>query len=85
MAKCNSCGAEIVWAKTLSGKAIPINAHPVDDGNIAIDHEGTAIIMTEGEASCATMLVRYKAHFATCPNAAQHRKPRGQGTLNGVA
>jgi hypothetical protein len=25
----------------------------------------------------------YVAHFSTCPNAAQHRKPKGAGTAGG--
>lgn len=39
---CRSCDAEIVWAILPSGKAIPLDAQPVPDGNIAAlrDHRG---------------------------------------------
>ena len=37
MAKCRSCGAEIVWVKTLQGKNMPIDAE-TDDGSGLFDH-----------------------------------------------
>lgn len=40
---CRSCGADIHWIETASGKRMPVNP------------DGTS-------------------HFATCPNADQHRK-----------
>lgn len=36
MPKCKSCGAEIRWAKTPAGKAIPIDEKPSPTGNITL-------------------------------------------------
>ena len=63
---CRSCGAAIVWAKTTTGKSMPLDAEPVPDGNIVL-HEGVAYVTGTGDR---------KSHFATCPNAARHRRGR---------
>lgn len=62
MDKCKSCGADIVWKKTQAGKPVPLN--PPEKR--FIDQDGGRVYV---------MLVdTYVSHFATCPNAAQHRK-----------
>ena len=66
--KCRSCNAEIVWVKTANGKSMPIDAQPYEDGNLALV-DGMALVATEPKGSPL-----YKSHFATCPNAKQHRK-----------
>jgi hypothetical protein len=72
MSACRSCGAEIRWAHTeKSGKLAPFDAEPVADGAWIIEH---------GEARHAGMLEvdapKFTSHFATCPNADDHRKKR---------
>lgn len=69
---CASCSASIFWARTGSGKAIPIDAAPTPTGNVELDGDtakswGTSHEWPEGA-------VRYTSHFATCPHAAEHRK-----------
>lgn len=62
---CGSCGALIVWGVTESNKRIPLDAEP-ERRAVFIGGERSAIVLT------------YRSHFATCPNAAEHRKdPRG--------
>ena len=34
---CSSCGADMVWATTVSGKPIPIDPEPVANGNIELE------------------------------------------------
>ncbi len=34
---CQFCGAEVVWATTEKGKAMPLNAEPVEHGNIWLE------------------------------------------------
>ncbi len=85
MAKCNSCGAEIIWAHTASGKAIPLDAEPVPFGNLVVvpGADGPRALSVNIPGALGP---RYVSHFATCPNANQHRKPRdGQSGLPGVA
>jgi hypothetical protein len=73
--RCRTCGAEIVWATTEKGKAIPIDATPnLLQGNISLEssadpREGPlAKFAKKGESGS------YVSHFATCPQASEHRK-----------
>lgn len=65
-ATCRSCGAAIVWAVTAAGKRMPLDAKPerrlVREGR----QEPPLVVVTD----------TYTSHFATCPNADQHRKPK---------
>lgn len=80
MAKCRSCGAEIIWVKLASGKSMPCDAESV---TYWADDKGDDMVVTpngevvrarlSGEASEATG-IGYISHFATCPNADRHRK-----------
>jgi hypothetical protein len=68
---CRSCGAPIEWRRTVNGKAMPIDAVPTPSGNLVIDgHKVRAA--TEDEKVVPHLL--YTSHFATCPDARQHRK-----------
>lgn len=69
---CRSCGASIIWAQTAKGKDIPIDAEPAPDGNIALIN-GVAHV---DSLFLKSAQMHYKSHFATCPNASQHRKPK---------
>jgi hypothetical protein len=77
VSRCASCKAEILWAWS-GKKRIPIDPELVPDGNVELTPEGdeliakvwgTAHVWPEGEA-------RYRSHFATCPHADRHRRPR---------
>lgn len=61
---CSSCGAAILWAKTPQGKAMPLDAKP--EKRVVLGRQ-------TGEAH---VLDTYLPHWASCPNAAQHRRPR---------
>lgn len=78
MAACRSCAAEILWAKTVAGKSMPLDAEPHPDGNITLGHIGgeeCAIVVTGAERAAVQIEGRplYRSHFATCPNADEHR------------
>jgi len=69
-AKCKSCGAFIFWITTPSGKKTPIDANKSN---------GSAVWVLDANASGGlswrlTSGVGHASHFATCPNAEQHRK-----------
>lgn len=70
--KCQSCGATITWAKTENGRAMPLDAAPVDNGNMQVV-DGVAIIVGD-LLSPGDDGPRYVSHFATCPNSAAHRR-----------
>lgn len=69
MASCGSCGATITWARTITGKAAPMER--ADDGTWVIDGDGVV-----RQAKAATNGPRYRSHFASCKDAAQWRKAK---------
>jgi hypothetical protein len=87
---CHSCGASIFWAKTESGKAMPVDAKPSPKGTLVLrypEHVGDTVVLDDDEP--ATMInankaeapdgePRFASHFATCPQAAAHRKPKAK-------
>jgi hypothetical protein len=81
--KCRSCGAEITWAKTSTGATMPVDVAPSDDGNIVLldgPRGFLAVTLHDDERrSYRPDKKRHKAHFATCPDANVHRKPRNAG------
>lgn len=69
MANCKSCGAEIVWGRTIHDMAIPLD----------IKSELRFIFRPAPSLRDDDRVVvtqTYQSHFATCPNAAEHRKPK---------
>lgn len=76
-AACKSCSGAIEWAILPTGKLMPLDAQPVADGNIAArrDDRGDLVarVLKVGEQP-ADGERRGTSHFATCPNAAAHRR-----------
>jgi hypothetical protein len=69
-ATCSSCGASILWAITEKGHRIPIDPEPTTAGNLTLV-DGIARTPRLGEDA---PFLQYLSHFATCPNAADHRR-----------
>lgn len=80
MAKCKSCGAEIIWVKMRSGKSAPCNPEPIHYRKFVHNIENMLVLVTPegdvtpGEACEDSDLFGYISHFATCPYANKHRK-----------
>jgi hypothetical protein len=72
-ATCKSCNAAILWAETPNGKRMPLDAQPVPNGNIVLV-DGKATVIGHGETRDGREA--WLSHWATCPSAAQHRKPK---------
>jgi len=68
MSACSSCKQRIIWAKTASGKAIPLNPDPQPGGNLELK-DGVARVVQPHPA-----VKLYTSHFANCPSANAHRK-----------
>ncbi len=66
-ARCKSCGAPIVWAKTTSNKAAPFELDPNGAWHIVNGVASSAV----GFDIAATT---YTNHFATCEQASSWRK-----------
>lgn len=77
MSKCKSCGAEIMWIQTVNGKPMPCDPKPipfVEDktGSLTLVTKDGRVVRAKADASSDEF--GYVSHFATCPNANQHRK-----------
>ncbi|MBM0256374.1 hypothetical protein [Micromonospora sp. 4G55] len=77
---CRSCKARFVWAthqRTL--RPMPVDVAPSADGNLAL------AVTAAGAVTCRVVKPElaygrqdlHKSHFATCPDADRHRRPRG--------
>lgn len=88
-ATCRSCHAAVVWVVTTAGASMPLDPEPRADGNIEMTgrtrrtKQGgmapeVSYVPTQG-ALIASDEPRYVSHFATCPNAEQHRRPAHRG------
>lgn len=75
MSACRSCGAAIRWERTVAGKPIPLDPEPRDDGNLGIRDDGRVYSLgTPGQGALDLGVPRFVTHFATCPNADEHRR-----------
>ena len=72
MSRCTSCGAEILWIKTERGKLAPVDAK--SEKRFVLDP--LAARLAPDAPPQARLVDTFVSHFATCPNAAQHRKDR---------
>lgn len=74
---CKACGANCVWARTATGKAMPVNHVPGPDGNVSLARtpqgELVASVLSADEAKSRGRTL-FTSHFATCPHAAVMRK-----------
>lgn len=81
---CKSCKAAIAFVRLPSGRRLPINPDPTDNGNVHItgsrneDEPAARVISTQTGTlfDNAPTTTAYTSHFATCPQASQHRRSR---------
>lgn len=66
---CRSCGAPLIWGVTAQGKRMPVDAMPQKRITLEPARPGH-----EDLPPLAEVVDTYVSHFATCPNADQHRK-----------
>lgn len=75
---CRSCGARIRWVITSKGHRMPLDPNPHPQGNVV--PQGQSITVLEPLAVVLpeppTDRPAWRSHFATCPNAAKHRKTK---------
>ena len=76
MSICTGCGADIIWCVTERGKAMPVDAEPVPDGNVELRPDGDktwAIVHGAGNRPLGVDAL-HLSHFVTCPKADQFRR-----------
>lgn len=77
MQKCKSCGAEILFIRMKTGRSMPCNPRalqyrPDPSGSISlVTPDGN---IKRGEPDSTSGYLGYISHFATCPNASEHRR-----------
>lgn len=74
-AKCKSCGAPVIWAKTAAGRLAPYDAaasRDVPKGYRIV--AGVSEYVKDNTGTMFPLEPLHTSHFATCPNAARHRK-----------
>lgn len=84
MSACRSCRAPVVWVETEArgdkpGRKMPLDADP-ENLSMALGLPNGNLIFTGAHTGEGTPIVRYvsaglhRSHFASCPNAKQHRR-----------
>lgn len=81
-AACTTCGAAIEWGRfAKSGTAVPLDVGPVSNGNLVVlmrDAGDVPLVRIASREELETAVDRNRelrrAHFATCPDAAKHRR-----------
>ena len=71
MNACRSCGRPVRFVESaVSGRVMILDGEPSDKGNVTIDENGQArVVSTPLDGSA-----RYLSHFATCPDAKRFRR-----------
>ena len=77
-ATCKSCAAPIIWTVTHKGNRMPVDAEPVEGGNVVLRRDGEALIAEYPGKEHPSLFeddgVRYVSHFSTCPEGKEWRK-----------
>lgn len=77
---CRSCGQPIQWATTTTGKRMPVDRRPHPDGNVLLRPRTAgpgleAVVLGPLERLAQERVHQlHQSHFATCPQADQHRR-----------
>ncbi|MGH1344366.1 MAG: hypothetical protein ACRBN8_22595 [Nannocystales bacterium] len=77
LVSCKSCHAPVWWAVTIHDKSTPMGADPSQDGCWVIDGQtenGAPRVRLSEPLTDPADTPRFQTHWATCPNADQHRK-----------
>lgn len=76
MGSCRDCKARVMWAKTETGRNLPVDPTPDDTGNVLIERDVAGVLQAWTLGPNDTRPgQRYMPHFATCPNP-QRRTPK---------
>jgi hypothetical protein len=72
-AQCSTCHAPIRWAVfAASGRRAPLDYEPSPDGNLMVIGQSNGVpLIAIADTEDGPL---YKNHFATCPQADEHRR-----------
>jgi hypothetical protein len=72
---CSTCGAALIWAVTVAGRRIPLDAEPEPYGMYGLV-DGKAVSLAGSMMTPAFAGSRHRSHFETCPQASSHGRGR---------
>lgn len=78
MSACRSCQAPVKWARTEARKNMPLDVDPAT-GELLVASDGN-VVVTGWEGPLRLVRVvpagegQHRSHFASCPNAKEHRR-----------
>lgn len=73
--QCRSCGASIEWARSAtSGRPVPLDPDPAERGNVVVERDSAGELWATTVAGDQAGPGLRVSHFATCPQAHQHRR-----------
>lgn len=77
---CRSCGSPVVWAITVTGRPMPVDAEPSPAGTVELTATGHGVRASVTTVADSAEPMRRTSHFATCPQADawRHRKTDGR-------
>jgi hypothetical protein len=71
---CKTCGEQIIWCRTETGKRMPLDANPTAEGNLTLNTgELLPTASSVGRTGHKPGQLLYKSHFASCKQAMVHR------------
>ena len=73
---CQSCKAPVIWAVTTNARTMPVDAVPVQGGNIQLEHRGEKTTPLARVLSPTQQFGKKdlrRSHFATCPDSKSWR------------
>lgn len=75
--RCSTCDQPIRWVTTVKGKQMSIDPLPHPMGNVVFA-AGTSrrVVDVVAKTSLPVAGIAYRPHFATCPQADVHRRPK---------
>ena len=74
---CRSCTGRVIWARTVNGRSMPVDAEPNGGGNVVLTCQGPGkvrALVLGSEDRPPEGKARRTSHFATCPQASGWRK-----------
>ena len=75
--RCKSCARPMRWVTNrLSGRKMPVDFDPHEDGNVVVDANDRADVYRATPTEIPAGSTLHFSHFATCPNADEHRRRR---------
>ncbi len=79
MDECRTCRAPVIWSEhERTGKLAPIDAAPVEGGNIVLMDDAAPIryrvLSMDADRSFDAQGITHTNHFATCPDSKKHRR-----------